>query len=207
MTDHSPPPKASIERFILLLERTEFWTDEWFDILGQLKQHGYDEIPSMIAAMANPNPSVHRAMEMALFNVGRLGGYDLIHAFKTEDPQVRRRIGNVLGWVIQQDGTPIHDVVNALTESLADEDPMIRSCAATALSQAEASAEPAIPGLIQLLDDADHFVRLAAAEALGSLAPWADDAVPALKRLLNDKNNLVREAAREALNEIDIHPG
>jgi HEAT repeat protein len=92
--------------------------------------------------------------------------------------------------------------VTGQNNALTDEDPDVRSTAATVLGQYGAEAKEAVPGLVAALKDKDKHVRRSAAYALARIGQDARDAIPGLKEALRDEDPKVREAAAHALKEI-----
>jgi HEAT repeat protein len=92
--------------------------------------------------------------------------------------------------------------VPAMTRSLTDKDPDVRSTAATVLGKYGPEAREAVPALTAALKDDDKDVRRATAYALARIGRDARDAIPSLKETLRDKDPKVREAAAYALKEI-----
>ena len=97
--------------------------------------------------------------------------------------------------------------IQALTQTLEDEDEDVREAAIQALGEIGPQAVEAVPALIDTLQEhEDHDVREAGAEVLGMIGPDAKEAVPALIQTL-EEDFWVREAAAEALGEIGPEEG
>jgi hypothetical protein len=75
--------------------------------------------------------------------------------------------------------------VAALSESLADADPIVRLQSCRALAYMGAQAKDAVPALIRTLNDPEVVVREEAADALGQIGQQATPAVPALMQMLH----------------------
>ncbi len=94
-------------------------------------------------------------------------------------------------------------VVSFLIGLLKNDDPSIRSSAASGLGEMGKSAKSAIPQLISLLKDPDPFVRSSVAFALGKMGEPAKSALRPLIRLLKDADTGVRDSAAFALVKIE----
>ncbi|HTQ38578.1 MAG TPA: HEAT repeat domain-containing protein [Pirellulales bacterium] len=75
----------------------------------------------------------------------------------------------------------------ALSESLADADPIVRLQSCRALAYMGAQAKDAVPALVRALSDPEQAVREEAAAALGQVGQPAAPAVPALMQMLRGK--------------------
>jgi hypothetical protein len=94
-------------------------------------------------------------------------------------------------------------VVSFLIGLLKNDDPSIRSSAASGLGAMGKSAKSAIPQLISLLNDPDRFARCNSAQTLGWIGEPAKVALRPLIRLLKDDDRLVRDCAAFALVKIE----
>ena len=92
--------------------------------------------------------------------------------------------------------------VSSQTKALADDNPDVRSTAATVLGTYGPEARDAVPALVAALQDKDKHVRRSAAYALARIGPDARDAIPSLKEALKDPDPKLREAAAYAIKEI-----
>jgi hypothetical protein len=94
-------------------------------------------------------------------------------------------------------------VVSFLIRLLKNDNPSIRSSAASGLGTLGKSATSAIPQLIMGLRDSDRFARGSAAQALGQMGAPAKSALRPLIRLLKDADPGVRDRAAYALERIE----
>jgi HEAT repeat protein len=102
----------------------------------------------------------------------------------------------------------VRAAVPVLRKTLKDTDARARAQAASALSEAGALAEPAVPELIEMLrNDPEERARLEATLALGNIGPAAKAAVPALVEILrNEKLLSIRVNAAGSLGQIHCDP-
>lgn len=77
--------------------------------------------------------------------------------------------------------------VPALVDSLRDQDPLTRVCAAKVLARIGPDAKPAVSALVYALRDPNESVRKAAARALGQIGPAAEEAVLPLLEIMRDE--------------------
>ena len=119
------------------------------------------------------------------------------------DSQVEVRIASA--WALSQVGRAGNEAaVKALAQSLADENPKVRSLSAVALRGVGRGAVGAVPALISALSDSAHYVRAPAADALGNIGPAARAAVgPLIERLrVKDEQTFVLRSVATALGNI-----
>ena len=110
----------------------------------------------------------------------------------TDEP-LRCDIAYTLGRIRDLTSVPV------LIQVLDDVDPIIRACAAGALSLIGEPANAAVPALTAALKDPDKDVRRSVARALGKMGSAAAVASPALVQTLGDPNPLTATAAMIAL--------
>jgi HEAT repeat protein len=133
------------------------------------------------------------------------------------DPQwdVRRRAADALGGI----GPAAKDAIEELRALLADEEPLVRVAAATALTKvSSAKLDTVVPSVATLLRDPHPGVRAAVADLLGNLLSAsqggsvsprdaerirrvATQFIPALTEVLGDCDYRVRMAAVQALGQ------
>lgn len=92
--------------------------------------------------------------------------------------------------------------VPALSDRLADENPIARELAAMLLAQIGPDASPAADGLVKLLKDESTFARVNAAAALSTFEGYATRAIPVLTELLADEDDNVRLTAATSLRNV-----
>lgn len=106
----------------------------------------------------------------------------VIGALQDSDANVRGAAVWALGQIAPKSDAR---TVTALSQTLSDSSPRVRSLSAVALRQIGPGASAAVPHLITLLNDPVAYVRAPAADALGSIGPAARAAVgPLSQRLL-----------------------
>lgn len=165
---------------------------------GQLAQIGEDAIPTLIAAMKDPDPKV-RVMACKTFPSvdpnAETAIPALLTALKDPEPKVRRAAAVDLGWLYQsfviqeqEKGTRwTLGVVEALRGSLHDKDERVRRVSAEALIHCGRQAAPAFPDLLDALSDRTGDVRLASAKTLIQVDPTSRArAVATILDLLTD---------------------
>jgi HEAT repeat protein len=92
-------------------------------------------------------------------------------------------------------------VVSPIAGVLSDEDPRVRTQAATTLGTFGTAAGSATDELAAALNDENEEVRRAAAKSLGQIAPASSGAINALARALHDESPQVRRQAAWALGQ------
>ncbi|MCC7087029.1 MAG: HEAT repeat domain-containing protein [Pirellulales bacterium] len=92
--------------------------------------------------------------------------------------------GQLIAESLGQIGEP---AVDALKQSLADKNPIVRVEACRALGYMGVKANAAVAELIAALDDSEEAVRLEAARALGDIGEASAPAVPRLIELLRQQ--------------------
>lgn len=118
---------------------------------------------------------------------------ELIALLKDEDQGVRQQLAVTFSKI---DGA---SVVEALTESLNDQNPNVRVAVALALYWFGSRAESAGLNLSAMLKDPVAEVRASAALALGETGWMPSKSVPLLAECLNDRDQNVRHNAANAL--------
>ncbi len=158
--------------------------------------HAAEAIPILIERLESPNRAVR---EHAVWALGRMGMKArvaiprLMTVNREADTDLRIDIVNAAADLGGTAGTRI--VATALT----DDDPRVRSVAASLLRGNEGKAF--IPQILSLLGDKDAEVRRAAIDTLGDHGAAAVDALPSLKRIFEDDGEDIfirREAFRSA---------
>ena len=109
-----------------------------------------------------------------------------------DDPcwEIRRNAADVLGGI----GPSAQEAIPALTNRLADQDPMVRISAAAALTSV-AKPDACLPSVEKLLHDPHAGVRTAAADLLGRVGSAENQTIPAAIEALGDSEYRVRIAA------------
>ncbi|HWB09600.1 MAG TPA: HEAT repeat domain-containing protein [Pirellulales bacterium] len=94
--------------------------------------------------------------------------------------------------------------LDALVDSLGDDDWMIREHSAEAIGElGEGAAEKGVPALTAMLSDPVARVRRDAVRSLGYFGAASRAAAPEIKKLLDDQEEVVRKAATKALTFVD----
>lgn len=193
--------------------------------LGQV--HAAEALPTLIAALEDPDEEVQQAVARALIQLGREDGESLFTAMQPclqADHSAIRRLAvrvvanlpavqveaalllalkDVAAEVRCETLRHIHGRVSprlqsGLSLALADEEPEVRRLASEAL--AEFPPEDVLPILTQACDDPDPRVRSA---ALRSITEGPEELVcKLLQRALADRNGMVRIEALESLPKI-----
>jgi HEAT repeat protein len=143
------------------------------------------------------DPDLTEEAAVALSFMGRDAFPPLRGALDSTDPIVRREALRSIGKLrfrAPLDGT---DVVKLLDRGMTDQDPGVRTVAATYLGILHEDPTVSVPTLTAALDDPDLTVRRAAASALGSFGEAGRPALPALRKAAaNSDDDLAREAGR-----------
>ena len=157
-----------------------------------------------------------------------------VAALKTDDPNVRMKTANELGFMRTNAAKAVPALVDALEDSYepvrrnaiyalgAIGEPVVESLADALGSEKEtfdmepilhicdaahglaATGTSAVPALIAALQDERENVRASAAYALGEMGPVAAEAVDGLIALLTDESEEVRRHATSALGMIKV---
>lgn len=150
-------------------------------------------IPAIAEHLVEPGLTAEAAV--ALSYLGREAFPPLRDALDSADPVVRREALRSIGKL--RDRAPLDQrlVVPVLVGRMKDQDPGVRTVAATYLGIIGADSRTVVPVLIAGLQDPSAEVRAAAATALGSFPEASKTIIPALRRALGDDN---ADVAREA---------
>ena len=165
-------------------------------VLACLKTSPESQVPSLIADLKNPDPTVSGKANLALIQIGEPAVPQLMEMLKSDDVRVRT-LAVTAFWGLGEKGRA---AAPALAEALGDPVDSIRLGAAMALDNMGPPAREAVPALIRSLKDRDAKVRQWSAKALGSIGPAAEKAVPALVQAA--KSEGIRPAAEEAIRKI-----
>ena len=103
-----------------------------------------------------------------------------------DDPLMRQAAIEFLGIFATRAGVAVASMTPTLIRSLKDNDPDVRSLAASALGDIDPTDERVVPALIEILADFDSTVRRNAAVSLGKMGIKAKAALPKLTDLLED---------------------
>jgi len=196
--------------------------------LGLLGAEAGPAAPSLVTALADPDPAIRAQVVDALLRVGqpalmpladaafstnamvRTGAVQILRGFRGD---VRPAMPGLLGGCTNSDPTmrvfaaaalgqsrPWEtNVVEALVTLLDDPEESVRIEAVRALARSSVRAQPAFPRLTALLRDPSPAIRLAAAQTLGQLARFSASALPALQSLHSDPSEAVRVAASNSV--------
>lgn len=178
--------------------------------LGAAGPQAEPAVPVLIAALADNDESVYRAIANALGQIGPAAVRALIAALADNDGGVRA--ATALGQI----GPAAEPAVPTLVNALATGRPAVAGAAVTALGQIGPAAAPAIPALFAVLTAVrargyatipaqPEDVRKAVDDALRQIAPAAAPAVPVLIKALattGDWYSDVRSCAATALGQI-----
>jgi HEAT repeat protein len=123
----------------------------------------------------------------------------MLDAAQDDEPCVRGTAAAVLGAQWREESL-VQDprIMHALVGLLADEDAVVRSCAAAALQWHGPTLE-SLHALLQATRDEDAEVRAQAVDSLGYMAVQREDVLEALMRALDDSDEHVKWRAVQAL--------
>jgi HEAT repeat protein len=159
-------------------------------ILGPIARPAINDVAGHL-----PTPDYTTEAAVALSFMGREAFAPLRDALGSDDPMVRRESLRSLGKLRDRAPLDPRAVVPLLLEGLSDDDPGVRTVAATYLGIIHEEGTLAVPALAEALKDENADVRTAAAAALGSFGAAAESAIPALRKAVADKDeNVAREA-------------
>ncbi len=164
--------------------------------LAELKVAPSKAIPALIAAMADPDPSVVENVSEALVKWG--GGNVAEIAAALRDPKRRETAVRTIGRM----GKAAKAAVPDLAAALKDEDPMFRREALFALARIGQDAASAVPQIEVELADKTPEDQYAAIYALGKIGPAAKGAAGDLRKNLNSEDEFLRIASMWALLQI-----
>ena len=123
----------------------------------------------------------------------------LIAALDDSSSEVRFTSARTMGKL----GPPATDAsIQALVKGMKDDDKLVRTWSAWALSKVEPDAESTVPALIDALTDPFEAVRRSSVLALGNLGPRASDAAAPLLKATDDSAIRVRRYAAWALGQV-----
>lgn len=121
-------------------------------------------------------------------------------ALVDEDASVRGAAALATAYVYRRHAEAVAPLLSSVASLLADDEGMVRQCAADSLAHC---GNAAVPVLERLLRESDHQgARSRAAGALRKIA--TADAAMVLYRVLNDSNHIVRTYAYESLDELGL---
>ncbi len=167
--------------------------------LGLMGERAKPALPTLVEALADPDPNVRQAVAEAIGRIGkaaREAAPVLAGLLKDQDADVRYYTAKALGRI----GLDAEAAVPGLVEALEDEETMVRCAAAEALGKIGPSTEAAVSGLMALLGDTSSaWARRSAARALAAMGRGAAEAVDALAEALSDSEAGVRREAAWAL--------
>lgn len=150
-------------------------------IYEELLDWGGKSIPSLVAALSDPDVRLRRNVALAF---GVLSG----------------------GWWQFECGPAKLDIrpaLPALATAFRDPDSSVRAWTAQAVGNMGANARDAVPALIGLLESADAGSAMSACGALAHIGPAARAALPALRGALSDQSPDVRRCAKGAIERIE----
>jgi HEAT repeat protein len=197
---------------------------EFLEMLGRQAEPA---VPTLVAALADPEPFIRWTAARALTHVAPARPAEVVpalaRALNDPDPDARVAVIEALeeyGRMAHLLAPELPDLSRQVQEALAEHavpalarisqqgDSEARMAAVRALAHAGAgNAERAVSALVAALSSADVRVRRSAADALGRLAaPAAQQALPALEKALHDPDEEVRRLASAALLTIRQRP-
>ena len=200
----SPPPDAGqADQVVSQLQDTlsPIPTDE-FCAMGIAKADGTRD-PGFVCPTAKDG-ELRASLYKQITAMGRPGAAALGRAYQSPNVKLRRGAALALeelggGYDPRYSKLDLKAALPALKNGLKDEDELVRSWSAQALSHLGSRAASAVPALIEMLASAHEGDRNGACIGLGGIGPAARAAVPALKRALNDPSHDVRGFAQSAL--------
>jgi HEAT repeat protein len=152
-------------------------------VLGKFGPAASAAVPTIVQALADPNPAIKVAGIQAL---GRIG------------PEAKSAVPNLVPILVH--GSKLARTVAAVALLNID----LNWASDSAVAEAIAGA---IPVLIDVVESSgDRETRQSAAKALGLIGREAKAAIPALTRALEDKDRRIQDEAAKALAKIDDHP-
>jgi HEAT repeat protein len=155
---------------------------------NQAASLGAAAVPSLVAALKDPDPRLAEAATDTLTKVGPAAAPALLEILKDENPIRRSQAARALGEMRITEAAP------DLIEALHDPDGTVRENVVLALWRM--GGPDAVAGLIQALEDSDGLIRSRAARALGEIN--AEQAVEPLFQLAA-KDPYARSAAALAV--------
>ncbi|MBI3462444.1 MAG: HEAT repeat domain-containing protein [Planctomycetes bacterium] len=191
-----PKAKLAVPTIVQVLEKAPQCAETGAEALAVIGPGARDAVPTLVALLKNPELDflAHEAIYKALASIGP-GAHVALPVLQNDFEQDWKEAAGALAKI----GPP---GVRVLVGAIDHEDLDTRIAAASALGQAGAHANLAVPALIHALDDPRALVRAPAAESLGNLGKAAASAVPPLSEALTDEYAVVRRNAAEALGKI-----
>lgn len=159
---------------------------------------GLPAVPKLIEALQHQDPARFPWTSHALAGVGPLTVPDLEAAMGHENWFVRWGAAHALGLL----GPNASSAGISMIPILSDDQPSVRSTAATSLQRMNANSKEVLTALLAAAQDEDDRVRSCIAVALGVLGKEDQRVVPALVSLSRDTSPDVRQAAAVGLNEL-----
>jgi HEAT repeat protein len=181
------------------------------------------------ALESNDKQRKHNAVSILSTVLYTFSSTNLIQLLQDTNSVLSPHAARALGGKFDSKNTPPEIVLSALTNSLRDPRPLVRSYAADAVGRFREAAEPAAPALLDLWDDPDNAVRQSATNAfyelpsysfLRVLGPWpigmsqeqADMWIrryglprsTALTKLLDNPDPRIRQMATNAVQKLTI---
>lgn len=153
--------------------------------------------PAFLRALRDSSPEVRAHAVEAIASLGKPNVNELIAAL--DSPETCHAACLLLAEL----GPKAQQAVPALSETLADENPVVRLEALIALGRIGEAAKPAIPKMLKALDDETEAVRFGAVFALGKMGPDAKAATKKLEALLSDDDAVLKAVSAWALSQIE----
>ncbi|MFZ5562453.1 MAG: HEAT repeat domain-containing protein [Thermodesulfobacteriota bacterium] len=182
--------------------------------LAQMGPAGADAIPALTSALLDEREwsyywtqrynEVRRAAAKAIGEMrfaARSARPALIKASKFQDPGVRLEAVSALGKIGTRSDSAI---IEALKDSLKDDDGDVRRETANALGAFEVYADGNVPNLVKALSDKNVDARREAAQILDRFGPKTDSAADALIAALDDTDKEVRQTAARTIARFGI---
>lgn len=168
-------------------------------VVAAMGPAGRDAVPSLTAALGEPDDVTRTAAAVALAQIGPEArtAVPALLAVMAAPGDARFRAVEAVGLI--RDPRAVAALCRALGDSNAD----MRWQAARALGRVGPPARSCAPALLRALDDASSDVRMAAVRALPRLGVPRDQLLPALDRLRKDPNDEVRTEAAQAMKKLE----
>ncbi len=176
------------------------------DVLETLGPAAVPAAPTLVAALADPDPFVRWAAARTLGKISPVAADTAVPGLARllADPDLDLRLAAANA--LERYGPVAAAAIPALIQAIGASDAELRVAAIRTLGIIGGpAAYPAIPAISAAVADPDARVRKIAAEVLGEFGPAARQAVEPLRRALQDSNADVQKAAGETLLSI-IHP-
>jgi bilin biosynthesis protein len=171
--------------------------------VGALARSGEIAVPELLKILDSPDAdeTIKGHAAWALAFIGAEAVEYLTPALKSDSLDVRCAVLGAIVKVVQEN--PNDKLLDILINSLTDPDAIIRSEAASGLSQV--NHPPAIPHLILASKDVDVDVRKAAVNALGKVGDAT--AIAPLEAAMQDAENVVQVLAKVAKAQLERRLG